>query len=255
MILCLDVGNSHIYAGLFKDNDIKLTIRYPSNQALTSDTLGFFLRQVIRENTFDPDSITKIGLCSVVPSLDYSVQAACKKYFKLNPIELKPGVKTGIKLDVKNPLEVGSDRIAKIIAATEHFKAHNVIIVDFGTATTLCAVSKNKVFLGGAILPGVRISMEALSQKTANLYAVDILAPECALGKTTEANIQSGIYYSQLGAILELKKHFTSEAFKGEASTLIATGGYGALFKKEKIFAAYLPDLVLHGLRIMVEKT
>ncbi len=254
MILCLDIGNTHIYGGLFVNQKIKLRFRYPSTYPCTSDVLGLFLRNVLSENGMDTGKIKAISLCSVVPSLDYSVVAACKKYFAIDPLELKPGVKTGLKLDIKNPLEVGADRIANAVAAIDHFPNKNIMIVDFGTATTICAINKQHTYLGGAILPGMKLSMEALSQKAAKLSDVDITAPKQALGKSTSMNIQSGLYYGQLGAIKEIIARIKTEAFSGESVMLISTGGYAHLFEQQKFFTVNVTDLILHGLYVIWEK-
>lgn len=254
MILCLDVGNTHIFSGLFVDNEIKLRFRYPSQYPCTSDLLGLFLKNALRENGFDPSLVKAICLSSVVPSFDYSVVAACAKYFSLTPLELKPGIKTGLKLDIKNPLELGADRIANAVAALHHFPNKNIIVIDFGTATTVCAVSKQRVYLGGSILPGFKISMETLFQNTAKLSSVEIIRPEMALGKTTETNIQSGLYYGQLGAAKEIIHRYKTHVFNNEETVVLATGGYAQLFENENLFALNVPDLILHGLHLIWEK-
>ncbi len=254
MILCLDIGNTHIYAGIFIDDEIKLRFRYPSVQTCTSDVLGLFLRDVLRENGFHPDDVDAISLCSVVPSLDYSVNSACRKYFNLTPLELKPGIKTGINLEVKNPLEVGADRIANAVAAVNHFPHKNIIVIDFGTATTICAINKDKAYLGGAIMPGLKVSMESLASSAAKLSTVDIVEPEHALGKSTQANIQAGIYYGQLGGIKAIIARLQETTFTKEPPVILATGGYAHLFAGKKLFSVSIPDLVLHGLRLIWEK-
>lgn len=254
MILCFDIGNSHIFGGVFVDNELKLRFRYNSNQIGTSDQLGLFFLDVLRANGIDPEQLQHIAICSVVPSLDYTFNAACLKYLKKTPFMLKPGVKTGLRLEVKNPLEVGSDRIATAIAAIDQFPNKNIIVIDYGTATTHCAISKEKAFLGGTIAPGIKISMEALSANTAKLPAVEIKTPQETLGKTTVSNIQSGIYYSQLGASKIIIENFTREIFNNEKPVIIGTGGFAHLFKDEDIFDVTIPDLVLIGLKVALLK-
>lgn len=253
-ILCLNVGNTHIYGGVFFNNIIQLNFRYPSKNACTSDQLGLFLKSVLRENNIDTKQITGISLASVAPSLNYSVTAACIKYFNLNPLTLKPGIKTGIKLQVKNPLEVGADRIANAVAAIERFPNQNIIVIDFGTATTLSVISHNKEYLGGSIFPGLKVAMDSLHKSTEKLSPINIISPEKALGKTTEQNIQAGLYYSQLGAIKEIIYKVQQELKLSQSPTIIATGGYAHLFEQEKVFTLIIPDLVLQGLRILLEK-
>lgn len=254
MILCLDVGNTHIYAGLFDNKEIKFRFRYPSDQTCTSDVLGLFFREVLNSNGYDYKRVKSICLSSVVPALGYTIVSACIKYFGIDPIEIKPGVKTGIKLDIKNPLEVGADRIANAVAATAAFPNKNLLILDFGTATTVCAVSNKSAFLGGAIMPGFKLSMEALASKASKLSAVNIIKAKEALGKCTETNIQSGLYYGQLGAVKEIMRNISESVFKEDKPVIIATGGYASLFEKEKLFDVYLPDLVLEGLRLILDK-
>lgn len=254
MILCLDVGNTHIFSGLFVGNEIKLRFRYPSQYHCTSDMLGLFLKNALHENGFDPSVVKAICLSSVVPSLDYSVVSACVKYFSMTPLEVKPGVKTGLKLDIKNPLELGADRIVNAVAALHHFPKKNIIVIDFGTATTICAISKQRVYLGGAILPGFKISMESLFQNTAKLSSVEIVKSENALGKTTITNIQSGLYYGQLGAAKEIVHRYKTQVFNNEEVVILATGGYAYLLENENLFAMNVPDLILHGLYLIWEK-
>lgn len=254
MIVCLDIGNTHIYGGVFIDNAIKLRFRYPSTHPFTSDTLGIFLKDVLFENGLGEQTVEAVSLASVVPALEYSVIAACKKYLSVTPLELKPGVKTGIKLAIKNPLELGADRIANAVAATHRYPNKNIIIVDFGTATTLCAISKDKTYLGGAILAGIKLSMESLSQNAAKLFGVEIALPESALGKSTETQLQSGLLYGQLGAIREITQKIHQSVFQDEPAVLISTGGYAHLFEQAQFFTVNMPDLVLHGLRLTWEK-
>ena len=199
MMLCIDVGNSHIYGGVFIDDVIGVRFRHTSKVS-TSDEMGIFLKHVLRENGCMPEKIERIAICSVVPPLDYSLRAACLKYFSIEPFFLQAGVKTGMNIKYRNPLEVGSDRIANAIAATHLFAQQNLIIIDFGTATTFCAITAEKAYMGGAILPGVRLFTEALSQNTAKLPSVEIVKMEHVLGRSTIESIQSGVFYGALGA-------------------------------------------------------
>ncbi len=254
MILCLDVGNSHIFAGVFEKNELRLQFRYPSKQASTSDQIGVFLKSVFRENGISLSEVTDIAICSVVPSINYSLRSACIKYLNLEPFILRSGVKTGLKIIAKNTHEVGADRIANAIAAVDQFPNKNIIVVDFGTATTFCAISAGREYLGGPIMPGIRISMEALHCHAAMLSPVNILAPKQCLGQTTTNNIQSGLYFGQLGAVREIMKRLTQEAFRGVDPMLVGTGGFAHLFEAENVFSAIVPDLVLHGLRLALLK-
>lgn len=249
MMLCIDAGNSHIYGGVFEEEEIKLRFRHTS-QVSTSDEFGIFLKSVLRENHCLPEAVKEIAICSVVPQLDYSLRAACVKYFAVEPFFLQAGVKTGLNIKYRNPLEVGADRIANAIAATNSFPGKNIIVIDFGTATTFCVITKEKAYLGGAILPGVRLSTDALATKTAKLPAVEIIKTDQVVGRSTIESIQSGVYYGVLGACRELITRIKSEVFKNQEVLVIATGGFSSLFDKQGLYDHLILDLVLQGIRL-----
>jgi type III pantothenate kinase len=248
MLLCLDIGNTTIHGGVFDGDKLVLHFRKTSEIKNSSDELGLFLSSVLRENGVALDGVTGIALCSVVPSLQHSIRNACYKYFKLEPFVLQAGVKTGLKIKYRNPLEVGADRIATAIAAANLHPDRNIIVVDFGTATTFCAITTGKEYLGGAILPGIAISMEALEERTAKLPSVEIVKPDWVVGRSTVESIQAGLYYSQVGTVRELSRKFTTEAFGNETPLLLGTGGYARLFQSEELFDHIYPNLVLNGL-------
>lgn len=250
MILCLDVGNTTIHGGVFEGDQLKMQFRRTSEFRASSDELGIFLRSVLRENSIDPSSIRKIAVCSVVPDAIYSLRGACIKYFNLTPFLLQAGAKTGLKIKYRNPLEVGADRIANAIAGVHLYPTKNLILVDFGTATTFCAVNSEKEYLGGVILAGLKISMEALETRTAKLPPVEIVQSKSALGRTTIESIQSGLYFGQIGMVKEVTRRLADECFQGETPLVIATGGFSGLFEKTGIFDVVIPDLVLKGLNI-----
>ena len=253
MILLLDVGNSQIFGGVIRSlngtpDQIQFRFRKSTQSSASSDELGLFLGSVLRENSIDPKSIKQIGICSVVPGTMHSLKGACQKYFGLSPFVLQAGVKTGLKIKYRNPLEVGADRIANSIAAIHAYPGKNIVIVDLGTATTFCAITEEKDYLGGAIIPGLKISMEALEARTAKLPTVEILKPDYACGRSTIESIQSGLYFSHLGAMKELVQVYQREIFQGKKPFVIGTGGFSRLFQGTGIFDAEIPDLVLHGL-------
>lgn len=250
MILALDVGNTQMYGGVFEGEKLLFHFRKTSQAGSSSDEMGIFLRTVIRENGYDPKKIKAIGICSVVPDVIYSLKRACVKYFDVTPFSLQAGVKTGLKIKYRNPLEVGADRIANAIAATHLYPNKNLVIVDLGTATTFCAVSADKDYLGGSIVAGLRLCMEALEAKTAKLPSVEITKMSEALGKSTVESIQSGLYYSHVGTIKEITSRISKECFQGEKPFVIGTGGFSHLFESEKIFDVTLSDLVLKGILI-----
>lgn len=248
MILTLDVGNSQIYGGLFVEGKLRFQFRKDSRQGNSSDEFGLFLKAVLRENGIDPSEIRKIALCSVVPDVVHSLRGACQKYFGLQPFILQAGVKTGLKIKYRNPLEVGSDRIANAIAVADLFAGQSSIVVDFGTATTFCVVTAEKEYLGGLIIPGLRLSMEALESKTARLPAVEILAPTEIVGRSTVESIQSGLYYGNLALLKELTREIKKRYLENQKTVVVGTGGFSRLYEKENVFDALIPELVLLGL-------
>lgn len=254
MLLCLDIGNSHIYGGIFQGEQLSFQFRYPSTNRCTSDELGLFLKNYLREMNIASSQIKAVAYCSVVPSLDYSIRSAFVKYFGLEPFVLQAGVKTGLQIKYKNPTEVGADRIANAIAAHHLFPEKNVIIVDLGTATNFEVIAANGTFLGGAIMPGLQMQMRALNEHTANLPPVRILKPANALGQTTTSNIQAGLYYGHRGAIREILTSITHEMFEGKKPTVLGTGGFAQLYESDQLFDAIFPDLVLQGVRIAYGK-
>jgi type III pantothenate kinase len=247
MNLALDVGNSQIYAGVFEGEALRLTFRKASKVQQTSDELGLFLRAALRENAIDPKSVERVAICSVVPDLIYTLKACCRKYFDLAPFILQSGVKTGLNIRYRNPAEVGADRVANAIGAAHIYPGRNMVVVDFGTATTFCAITASKEYLGGLILPGLRIAMEALEKNTARLPAVEIIAPERVVGRSTVESIQSGLYFGNVAVVREVSRQIREQHFSGGPAMVIGTGGFSRLFENAGIFDAIVPDLVLIG--------
>ncbi|MCR5613283.1 type III pantothenate kinase [Treponema sp.] len=254
MILTIDIGNTTIQGGIFDESGKNILIfRRSTNKDLSSDEIGLFLRNVIELNGLDYKTINQIACCSVVPSLNYSVANAFKKYFSVEAIFVQAGIKTGLKLKYSNPKEIGADRIAAAIGACNIEQNKNLIVIDMGTATTIDIITKEKEYLGGAILPGIKMSSSALSSGTAKLPAVEIVKPERACPASTVEAIQAGIYYGQLGAIKELISLFTEDVLKGEKPFVIGTGGFSRLFENEQIFDSIVPELVHLGLKKVLE--
>ncbi|MGB7450755.1 MAG: type III pantothenate kinase [Lysobacterales bacterium] len=253
MKLCLDVGNSHIYGGAYESRRVLLTFRRGTKSGSSSDEYGLFFRGVLRENGIDPNQVDEIALCSVVPEAVYAISAACQKYFDIKPFILKAGVKTGLKIQYRNPLEVGADRIANAIAGVELFPDQNLIILDLGTATTLCAVGKDRSYRGGVILPGLKMSMQALESGTSKLGSVEIIRKDVCLGRTTASSIQSGLYFGHLGALREIMHRIQLEEFDGQRPKVIATGGFATLFGGTGLFDQIEQDLVLRGLLAVLD--
>jgi type III pantothenate kinase len=250
MILALDVGNSQIHGGVYEGDQLKMQFRKNTKNSNSSDELGLFLIAVLRENGIDPKSISQIAICSVVPEINHSLKGACSKYFSRQPFFLQAGTKTGLKIKYRNPLEVGSDRIANAIAAAHLYPGKNAIIADFGTATTYDVVTSEKEYLGGLILPGLRISMEALESKTARLPAVEIVQPTEIVGRSTVESIQSGLFYQNLFAHQGITERIQSQYFANGEVVVLGTGGFSRMFAQEGGFHAVIPELVLMGLNL-----
>lgn len=249
MLLTLDIGNSQIFGGLFLDGQIKLRFRHASRQYTASDEFGLFLRQVLRENGFDCTEVRDIVICSVVPELNHAINSACIKYFDIRPMMLQAGLKIGLNLCVKNSQEIGGDFIAAMMAAVDKIPNKPLMVVDFGTATTVCVVSRHREYLGGVIAPGLRLCMEALEQHTSKLPTVEIKVPSVIMGGNNIENIQSGLYYSALGLLKEIKDRLQADIFKQEDDlTMVGTGGFVRLFENANVFDVIEPDLVLYGL-------
>lgn len=253
MIICLDIGNSQIYGGVFDESGLLLRFRHKTETENSADQLGVFLKTVLRENDILPTAVKRIAICSVVPSVDFSVRAACKKYFNIEPFFLETGAKTGILIKTKNPAETGSDLIASAIGAVTKYPNTNIVVADFGTVTTYTYISKNKEFLGATFLPGFRLSMNVLG-KAAKLFSVEIMKPGALMGRSTAECIQSGLYYQQLGVLREVISRASDEIFNKEKFMLIATGGFACFLNEEKLFDVVDPDIILEGLKIVLDK-
>lgn len=253
MLLALDVGNTQITGGLFDKDKQVLQFRRTTNLGTSSDEIGIFLRSVLRENGFNWECIEKIGVCSVVPSINYSLASAITKYLSKEALFIQAGIKTGLKLKYSNPKEIGADRIAGAIGAVNLFPDTNIIVVDMGTATTVDCITAGKEYLGGAILPGLKISMDALANGTAKLPSVEIAKPDHVCGSTTVEAIQSGLFYGNAGAIKELCYLYQKNIFKGEKTVIIGTGGFSRLFEEYNLFQTISPELVLLGVKKAVE--
>lgn len=249
MLLCLDIGNSQLHGGVFDGNALRLQFRKSTHPLGSSDEFGVFFASVLRENGLDPARVSRVAVCSVVPAAVYPVRSACVKYFHTEPFMLQAGVKTGLRVRYRNPHEVGADRIAGAIGASQRRPAANLIVVDCGTATTFDVITGEGDYLGGAILPGIGISVETLAGRTAKLPSVEITRPAAALGRSTVESIQAGVYHAHVGAIRHLTAELSREAFAGQKPYIIGTGGFARLLLDENLFDEVVPELVLLGLK------
>jgi type III pantothenate kinase len=253
MLLTLDVGNSQIFCGVYDGERLTITFRRTSAIRASSDEFGSFFRVMLRENGVDPEAIEMAAICSVAPDAVHSLRNCFRKYFHFEPFLLEPGVKTGLKIRYRNPLEVGADKIANALGALNRFPNRNLVIVDFGTATTVCAVTKTREYLGGIITPGIGISMAALESHTARLPVVEIVRPAAVLGRSTVESIQSGLYYGALATVRSLAASVCEEHFAADRPLLVGTGAFGRLFQDESLFDEFVPELSLDGLRLAVK--
>jgi len=196
----MDVGNSNISLGLFDGKKLMNHWRMNTDKDKASDEFGIFIMNLFKQVEVDPKKVEAVVIASVVPQIMYSLEHAVRKYFDLNPLIVGPGIKTGINIKYENPKELGADRIVNAVAAYEIYKGA-VIVVDFGTATKFETISSKGEYLGGAICPGVKISADALFQRTAKLPRVELVKPETVIGKNTVSNLQSGIIFGQIGQV------------------------------------------------------
>ena len=250
MLLCVDIGNTNVSCAVFEGDRIIFRFTFSSKEAGVPKKFGAFVRALFKSNNVEFSSIKKIAISSVVPGVTKTVSDECENFFKVKPFVVDKNTKTGLTLDLPKPEQLGADRIVNAVAVVNFFPNQNSIIVDIGTATTFCAL-KNTVYLGGVIIPGPVTAMRSLNSATAQLPLVDIIKPSFVLGKDTEQNIQSGIYYGHLGALKTIISKTRREVFSGEKIVVIGTGGLVFLFKDEGVFTHVMPDLMMHGLRFL----
>lgn len=252
MILVLDVGNTNITLGAYEGKNLINYWRMCTDRGKSSDEFGMFILDLLRYENIKISDIEAVVIASVVPPMMYSLEHAFRKYFKLEPIVVGPGIKTGINIKYDNPKEVGSDRIVNAVAACTIYGGP-VIIVDFGTATTFCAISSKNEYLGGVICPGIKIAAEALFQKTAKLPRIEIAKPEAVIGKNTVASMQSGMVYGYVGKVDYIVKRIKEE-MKEDNIKVIATGGMARLIASESETIDKIDGLItLEGLRIIYD--
>ncbi len=255
MMLCLDIGNTQIYGGCHNSKEIIHSFRINTKRGWSSDEFGVFLRSYFKEQSIDLISIKKISICSVVPSINYSIRSACIKYFNIDPFVIQLGIKTGLIVNkYKNPHEIGADIVTGCVAAMNLKPGHNIIIADLGTCTTIAAVNSDREFKSGVILPGIKTQADSLSLVAEKLSSIDIIAPPTVTGTSTSHAIQSGIYYGHMAAIKELSKQISKEVFGNPNDfIIIGTGGFATLYNDCKLFDIIEPNLILNGL-VIIEK-
>ena len=246
MLLAIDVGNTNIVFGLFKEKDLLFEWRISTDKNRTSDEYGLLFEQIFKFNGVNINEIRDVIISSVVPTLMHTLPAMSNRYFNKEPIIIGPGVKTGMNIRYDNPKEVGSDRIVNAVGAYEKYGGP-LIIVDFGTANTFCCVSKEGEYLGGAITPGIRISTEALFMGTAKLPKVELIKPEKIIGKNTVTSIQSGVVYGYIGMVdFIIEKMIEEIRVEGMEDNVkvVATGGFSQLISSESKYIKIIDKLL-----------
>ncbi|MDI3547982.1 MAG: type pantothenate kinase [Halanaerobiales bacterium] len=246
MILTVDVGNTNTVLGVFQEGKLIRDWRVSTDKDKTPDEYGILFYNLFNYAGLEVEGIKGMVISSVVPPVVTVLEKASRHYFNLKPLIIGPGVKTGMNIKMDNPREVGADRIVNAVAAYRKFGGP-LIIIDFGTATTFCAVSREGDYLGGAIAPGIGISAEALFNYAAKLPRIELKRPERAIGKNTILAMQSGILFGFVGQVEGLVRRFKEEI--GQDSRVVATGGLVGLIANEtEIIEEVEPFLTLEGL-------
>lgn len=253
MILAVDVGNTNITFGVYKEEKLVSTFRITTKTPRTSDEYGFVIADLLKNNQIDKEEISGTIISSVVPNVMHALENAIKKYLDSELLIVGPGIKTGIKLGSDNPREVGADRIVDVVAAYEKYGGP-ALVIDFGTATTYDFVSQDGEFSSGVTAPGLRTAAKALWQDAAKLPEIEIKKPKNVLGRDTISSMQSGLVFGQIGQTNYIISKIKEETKLTELK-VIATGGLGRMISNETdSIDIYDCALTLDGLRILYEK-
>jgi len=256
MLLALDIGNSNIVIGVFDGVALRHSWRLTTARERTSDELGLMVTQLLDRAGLTLSSIDGVVMASVVPPLTATMIDMCRRYLGRAPLNLEPGVETGMPILYEHPAEVGADRIVNGIAAYEAYgrqRRQPLIVVDFGTATTFDAISAAGEYLGGVICPGIGISADALFQRAARLPRIDVRKPPNVIGRTTVTSMQSGLFYGYVGMVEGLVHRLRAEL--GASAYCVATGGLAEVIAPETdVVDTVDRDLTLQGLRILWER-
>lgn len=252
MILVLDTGNTNIVLGVYDNGKLKYHWRMETYRHKTEDEYAMQVKALFTHVRLTFKEINGIIISSVVPPVMFPLEQMCRKYFNQKPIIVGPGVKTGLNIKYENPREVGADRIVNAVAAI-HDYGSPLIIVDFGTATTYCYVNEHGEYMGGAIAPGISISMEALFDRASKLPRIELARPDHVVGKNTVAAMQSGIIYGYVGQVEGIVARMKAQS-KVEP-TIIATGGLAELIANETKSIDIVDNfLTLKGLHLIYER-
>jgi type III pantothenate kinase len=251
MLLTIDIGNSNIVLGIFDGPELKHTWRIATGVHRMWDEYAIILINLLEMVDLHIQQIDAVAMCSSVAPVSVVWQEMARRHIHVEPLVVKPGIKTGVRIALDNPREVGADRVVHAAAAHQLYGGP-CIVVDLGTATTFDAVSAQGDYLGGAIAPGITISTEALTARTSALPRIDLTRPKRAIGKNTVAAMRSGIVFGYTGLVENVVRKIKEEL--GGSARVIATGGNARLIANETTAIDIVePDLILIGLRLIHE--
>jgi len=251
MLLAIDIGNTNIALGIFEGETLRATWNVATDIDKTADEYTVLLLNLLPMEGLNLSDIDHVSIACVVPPLLTIFEELSQRYFKISPLIVGPGVKTGVRICTDNPREVGADRVANA-AAAHHLYSGPMILIDFGTATTLDVLSKEGDYLGGAIAPGILIAAEALFERASKLPRVELVPPEHAIGKNTVTTMQSGIIFGYVGLIESLVNRMNHEL--GQEAYVVATGGLAEIIARQtKVVNTVNMHLTLIGLRLIHE--
>ncbi|MFC1847374.1 type III pantothenate kinase [Chloroflexota bacterium] len=249
MLLAVDIGNTNTTFGIFEDEKLCATWRMATRVNQMADEYAALLLNLLHHQDLEMPDIKEVALCSVVPPLTTTFMNLSQRYFHTTPLVVGAGVKTGVRIRMDNPREVGADRIADA-AAAHHLYGGPIIVIDLGTATTFGIVSKEGDYIGGIIATGIATAAEALFARTAQLPRVELTHPKNVIGTNTITAMQSGIIYGYASLVEGMLARIQKEL--GEKALVVATGGYAGLIAEETAAIDKVnPDLTLVGLRLI----
>ena len=233
MIICIDIGNTNIKYAIYEEDTLKVSFRDATDLKKTSDEYGAQLTSMLASKNIKVNDITGGIVSSVVPSLDYTIDKMCALYLGIEPLRIAPGLKSGLNIRCDDAREVGADRIVNCVSAIVGYGENKpMIVIDFGTATTVNVISANNEFIGGVIAPGIKGSLDSLVNGTAKLPRVEIEAPRSIIAKNTVTNMQAGLVFGFAGLVEYIVKRIKKELKTNDVKT-IATGGFSTIIAKE----------------------